>query len=57
MIKIIRFLFTLVFFTTCLNAKESKNIYEKKFNAKVSEPKSYKEHGVTVVFIELENTN
>ena len=29
MIKIIRFLFTLVFFTTCLNAKESKNIYEK----------------------------
>ena len=36
--------------------KKGKEIYEKNFNAKVSEPKSYPEHGVTVVFVELENT-
>ena len=35
---------------------KAKEIYEEKFNAKVSEPKSYTEHGVTVVFVELENT-
>ena len=38
------------------DVNKAKNIYEKKFNAKVSEPKSYTEHGVTVVFVELENT-
>ena len=35
---------------------KAKEIYEEKFNAKVSEPKTYKEHGGTVVFVELENT-
>ena len=35
---------------------EAKKIYEEKFNAKVSKPKSYEKYGVTVVFIELENT-
>ena len=36
--------------------KEAGNIYREKFNAVVSKPKSYPEHGVTVVFVELENT-
>tara|TARA_B100001123_G_C14854891_1_gene845575 strand:- start:132 stop:536 length:405 start_codon:yes stop_codon:yes gene_type:complete len=36
--------------------KNAKKIYEDKFNAKVSEPKSYPEHGVTVVFVQLDNT-
>ena len=35
---------------------KAKEIYEDKFNAKVSEPKSYPEHGVTVVFVQLDNT-
>ena len=36
--------------------KEAINTYREKFNANISEPKSYSEHGVTVVFVELENT-
>ena len=36
--------------------KEAGNIYREKFNAVVSKPKSYPEHGVTVVFVELDNT-
>ena len=35
---------------------KAKKIYEEKFNAIVSEPKNYPKHGVTVVFIELDNT-
>tara|TARA_B100000029_G_scaffold516802_1_gene634604 strand:- start:5839 stop:6243 length:405 start_codon:yes stop_codon:yes gene_type:complete len=38
------------------DVKKAKEIYENNFNANVSEPKSFKEHGVTVVFVELENT-
>tara|TARA_Y100000590_G_C15732125_1_gene1017399 strand:- start:1559 stop:1963 length:405 start_codon:yes stop_codon:yes gene_type:complete len=38
------------------NINDAKKIYEEKFNAEVSEPKSYSEHGVTVVFVKLENT-
>ena len=38
------------------DVKKAKEIYENSFNATVSEPKSYKEHGVTVVIVELENT-
>ena len=38
------------------NISDAKKIYEEKFNAEVSEPKSYSEHGVTVVFVKLENT-
>ena len=36
--------------------KKAGDIYRQKFNAAVSKPKSYPEHGVTVVFVELENT-
>ena len=36
--------------------KEASKVYKTNFNANISEPKSYPEHGVTVVFIELENT-
>ena len=36
--------------------KEAGDIYRQKLNAVVSKPKSYPEHGVTVVFVELENT-
>ena len=36
--------------------EKAKSIYKEKFNAKVSDSKSYPEHGVTVVFVELENT-
>ena len=36
--------------------KKASDIYKQKFNAIVSKPKSYSEHGVTVVFVELENT-
>ena len=36
--------------------KKASDTYKQKFNAIVSKPKSYPEHGVTVVFIELENT-
>ena len=36
--------------------KKAKEIYETKFNATVSKPKNFKEHGVTVVFIQLNNT-
>ena len=36
--------------------KKAGDIYRQKFNASVSKPKSYPEHGVTVVFVELENT-
>ena len=36
--------------------KEASDIYRQKFSAVVSKPKSYPEHGVTVVFVELENT-
>ena len=36
--------------------KKAKKIYQNKFNAVVSDPKSYPEHGVTVVFVKLENT-
>ena len=35
---------------------KAKKIYETKFNANVSELKNFKEHGVTVVFVELKNT-
>ena len=35
---------------------KAKRIYETNFNAIVSEPKSFKDHGVTVVFVKLENT-
>ena len=35
---------------------KAKKIYETKFNANVSRPKNFKEHGVTVVFVELKNT-
>ena len=38
------------------DVQKAKQIYENNFNASVSEPKSYAEHGVTVVFVELENT-
>ena len=38
------------------NIKKAGDIYRQKFNAAVSKPKSYPEHGVTVVFVELENT-
>ena len=38
------------------NVKKAKEIYKQKFNAVVSDPKTYPEHGVTVVFVELENT-
>ena len=36
--------------------KKAKEIYQQKFNAIVSDPKNYPEHGVTVVFVKLENT-
>ena len=36
--------------------KEASKVYKTNFNANISEQKSYPEHGVTVVFIELENT-
>ena len=36
--------------------KKAKKIYENKLNAVVSDPKSFPEHGVTVVFVELDNT-
>ena len=36
--------------------KKSKEIYQQKFDAVVSDPKNYPEHGVTVVFVKLENT-
>ena len=36
--------------------KEASKVYKPNFNANISEPKSYPEHGVTVVFIDLENT-
>ena len=35
---------------------KARKIYETKFNANVSELKNFKEHGVTVVFVELKNT-
>ena len=35
---------------------EATDIYKQKLNAVVSKPKSYPEHGVTVAFVELENT-
>ena len=35
---------------------KAKEIYQQKFDAVVSDPKNYPEHGVTVVFVELENT-
>ena len=38
------------------NVKKAKEIYKQKFNAVVSNPKTYPEHGVTIVFVELENT-
>ena len=38
------------------DVKKAKEIYKQKFNAVVSDPKSYPEQGVTVVFVELENT-
>ena len=38
------------------DVKKAKEIYQQKFNAVVSDPKNYPEHGVTVVFVELENT-
>ena len=38
------------------DVKKAKEIYQQKFNAVVSDPKNYQEHGVTVVFVELENT-
>ena len=38
------------------NVKKAKEIYKQKFNAVVSDPKTYPEHGVTIVFVELENT-
>ena len=38
------------------DVKKAKEIYQQKFNAVVSDLKTYPEHGVTVVFIELENT-
>tara|TARA_B100001013_G_C24348137_1_gene339269 strand:+ start:10 stop:414 length:405 start_codon:yes stop_codon:yes gene_type:complete len=36
--------------------KKAKEIYETKFNATVSKPKNFKQHGVTVVFVQLNNT-
>ena len=36
--------------------KKAKEIYQQKFDAVVSDPKNYPEHGVTVVFVKLENT-
>ena len=36
--------------------KKAKEAYVNNFGAKVSEPKSYPEHGVTVIFVELDNT-
>jgi methylmalonyl-CoA/ethylmalonyl-CoA epimerase len=38
------------------NLKQSTEFYKNVMNAKVSEPLDQPEHGVTVVFIELENT-
>ena len=38
------------------DVKKAKEIYKQNFNAVVSDPKSYPEQGVTVVFVELENT-
>ena len=38
------------------DVKKAKEIYQQKFNAVVSDPKNYPEHGVTVVFVKLENT-
>ena len=38
------------------DVKKAKEIYKQNFNAVVSDPKSYPEHGVTVVFVKLENT-
>ena len=38
------------------NVKKAREIYKQKFNAVVSNPKTYPEHGVTIVFVELENT-
>ncbi len=38
------------------DVKKAKEIYQLKFNAVVSDPKNYPQHGVTVVFVELENT-
>jgi methylmalonyl-CoA/ethylmalonyl-CoA epimerase len=35
---------------------KAKEIYQQKFDAVVSDPKNYPEHGVTVVFVKLENT-
>ena len=38
------------------DVNKAKKIYEEKFNANVSKPKNFKEHGVTVVFVKLKNT-